>query len=112
MRFNLLVYVSSRSMHLFSLTNRSLTLELVTGMRSNIIKHHFQDQASPQDRAYVSAFCGGLSGGVVTRLMGTIIDSIVLYLAFENLLMILARRSTGAWIGDFYSARLRRPKCF
>ncbi|KAJ5227349.1 uncharacterized protein N7469_007355 [Penicillium citrinum] len=39
-------------------------------MRSNIIKHHFQDQASPQDRAYVSAFCGGLSGGVVTRLMG------------------------------------------
>ncbi|OQE27887.1 hypothetical protein PENSTE_c004G01230 [Penicillium steckii] len=39
-------------------------------MRSNIIKHHFQDQASPQDRAYVSALCGGLSGGAVTRLMG------------------------------------------
>ncbi|KAJ5980817.1 hypothetical protein N7481_008115 [Penicillium waksmanii] len=39
-------------------------------MRSNIIKHHYKDQASPQDRAYVSALCGGLSGGTVTRLMG------------------------------------------
>lgn len=52
-------------------TYRSITnLELAVGMRSNIIRHHFQDQASPQDRAYVSALCGGLSGGVVTRLMG------------------------------------------
>ncbi|KAJ5690595.1 hypothetical protein N7462_004987 [Penicillium macrosclerotiorum] len=39
-------------------------------LRSNIIKIHFQDQPSPSERAYVSALCGGLSGGVVTRLMG------------------------------------------
>ncbi|KAJ5166007.1 hypothetical protein N7492_006303 [Penicillium capsulatum] len=39
-------------------------------LRSNIIKHHFQGQASPQERSYVSALCGGISGGVVTRLMG------------------------------------------
>ncbi|KAJ5098115.1 hypothetical protein N7532_005116 [Penicillium argentinense] len=39
-------------------------------MRSNIIKHHYHDQASPQERAYVSTLCSGLSGGVVTRLMG------------------------------------------
>ncbi|KAJ5948667.1 hypothetical protein N7454_001974 [Penicillium verhagenii] len=39
-------------------------------LRSNIIKSQFQDQASPQERAYVSAFSGGISGGVVTRLMG------------------------------------------
>ncbi|KAJ5710154.1 hypothetical protein N7493_009746 [Penicillium malachiteum] len=39
-------------------------------MRSNIIKIHFKDQASPQERTYVSAISGGISGGVVTRLMG------------------------------------------
>ncbi|KAJ5648159.1 hypothetical protein N7490_004531 [Penicillium lividum] len=39
-------------------------------LRSNVIKLHFQDQASPQERAYVSALTGGISGGVVTRLMG------------------------------------------
>ncbi|KAJ5083576.1 hypothetical protein N7456_013003 [Penicillium angulare] len=39
-------------------------------LRSNIIKLHLQDQASPQERAYVSAISGGISGGVVTRLMG------------------------------------------
>ena len=44
-------------------------------MRSNIIKIHFQDQASPQERAYVSAFSGGISGGLVTRLMGIIPQS-------------------------------------
>jgi hypothetical protein len=40
------------------------------GMRSNIITLHYQDNASPQERAYVSALCGGISGGVVTRVMG------------------------------------------
>lgn len=39
-------------------------------MRSNIITLHYQDNASPQERAYVSALCGGISGGVVTRVMG------------------------------------------
>ncbi|KAJ5993301.1 hypothetical protein N7451_009025 [Penicillium sp. IBT 35674x] len=39
-------------------------------LRSNIIKLHFQDQASSKERAYVSALSGGISGGLVTRLMG------------------------------------------
>ncbi|KAJ5650289.1 uncharacterized protein N7484_004012 [Penicillium longicatenatum] len=39
-------------------------------LRSNIIKLHYQDQASSQERAYVSALSGGISGGLVTRLMG------------------------------------------
>ncbi|KAJ6164902.1 hypothetical protein N7470_003574 [Penicillium chermesinum] len=38
-------------------------------MRSNIIKLHFENQTTPQQRAYVSALSGGISGGVVTRLM-------------------------------------------
>ncbi|KAJ5102126.1 hypothetical protein NUU61_004348 [Penicillium alfredii] len=39
-------------------------------IRSNIIKLHFQDQVSPNERVYVSALSGGISGGAVTRLMG------------------------------------------
>ncbi|CAG8221852.1 unnamed protein product [Penicillium salamii] len=39
-------------------------------LRSNIIKHHYQDKASPQERKYASALCGGIAGGGVTKLMG------------------------------------------
>ncbi|KAJ5250069.1 hypothetical protein N7489_000479 [Penicillium chrysogenum] len=39
-------------------------------LRSNIIKHHYQDKASPKERTYASALCGGIAGGSVTRLMG------------------------------------------
>ncbi|KAJ5488705.1 hypothetical protein N7539_003595 [Penicillium diatomitis] len=39
-------------------------------MRSNVIAHHYQNNASPRERAHVSALCGGISGGVVTRMMG------------------------------------------
>ncbi|KAK9851391.1 hypothetical protein MYU51_009649 [Penicillium brevicompactum] len=39
-------------------------------LRSNIIKHHYKDQASPQQRKYASALCGGIAGGGVTKLMG------------------------------------------
>ncbi|KAI9930404.1 hypothetical protein MW887_011158 [Aspergillus wentii] len=42
----------------------------VSGLRSNILKLHYEDQASPKQRAYVSALSGGISGGAVTRLMG------------------------------------------
>lgn len=44
--------------------------DLTTGLRSNIIKHHYQDEASPQERKYASALCGGIAGGGVTKLMG------------------------------------------
>jgi hypothetical protein len=43
-----------------------------TGLRSNIIKHHYQDKASPKERTYASALCGGIAGGSVTKLMGTV----------------------------------------
>ncbi|KAJ5770319.1 uncharacterized protein N7511_002370 [Penicillium nucicola] len=39
-------------------------------LRSNIIKLHYQDKASPKQRTYVSALCGGIAGGGVTKLMG------------------------------------------
>ncbi|KAJ5990405.1 hypothetical protein N7499_010920 [Penicillium canescens] len=39
-------------------------------LRSNIIKLHYQDKASPKERTYVSALCGGVAGGSVTKLMG------------------------------------------
>ncbi|QKX58263.1 uncharacterized protein TRUGW13939_05384, partial [Talaromyces rugulosus] len=39
-------------------------------MRNNIISIHYQDNATPKDRVYASAVSGGLSGGIVTRLMG------------------------------------------
>lgn len=47
-------------------------LNLGTGLRSNIIKHHYQDKASLQERTYTSALCGGIAGGSVTKLMGTV----------------------------------------
>ncbi|KAJ6119790.1 hypothetical protein N7523_004070 [Penicillium sp. IBT 18751x] len=39
-------------------------------LRSSIDHIYFNDQASPQERAYVSALSGGISGAVVTRIMG------------------------------------------
>ncbi|KAL2222056.1 hypothetical protein M432DRAFT_207353 [Thermoascus aurantiacus ATCC 26904] len=39
-------------------------------LRSNILKLHFQDNATPKERAYTSAISGGIAGGGVTRLMG------------------------------------------
>lgn len=43
---------------------------VATGLRSNILKLHYQDNASPKQRSYVSALSGGIAGGGVTRLMG------------------------------------------
>ncbi|KAL1995134.1 hypothetical protein VTN49DRAFT_1321 [Thermomyces lanuginosus] len=39
-------------------------------LRTNILHMHFQDNATPKQRAYTSAIAGGISGGVVTRVMG------------------------------------------
>ncbi|RDK37182.1 NADH-cytochrome B5 reductase [Aspergillus phoenicis ATCC 13157] len=39
-------------------------------LRSNILKLHYEDKATPKQRAYVSALSGGVAGGAVTRLMG------------------------------------------
>lgn len=47
-------------------------LKLETGLRSNIIKHHYQDKASLKERIYTSALCGGIAGGSVTKLMGIV----------------------------------------
>ncbi|OJI79439.1 hypothetical protein ASPTUDRAFT_78823 [Aspergillus tubingensis CBS 134.48] len=48
----------------------SLKVGAVTGLRSNILKLHYEDKATPKQRAYVSALSGGVAGGAVTRLMG------------------------------------------
>lgn len=42
----------------------------LAGLRSNILKLHYNDQASPQQRSYASALSGGVAGGGVTKLMG------------------------------------------
>lgn len=42
------------------------------GLRSNILKIHYADNATPKERAYTSALSGGIAGGGVTRLMGTV----------------------------------------
>ncbi|KAF3400332.1 hypothetical protein DPV78_005572 [Talaromyces pinophilus] len=39
-------------------------------IRSNILHFHYQNEATQQQRKYVSAISGGLSGGAITRLMG------------------------------------------
>ncbi|KAL4889499.1 hypothetical protein BDV59DRAFT_205173 [Aspergillus ambiguus] len=39
-------------------------------LRSNILRLHYEDKASSQQRAYVSALSGGIAGGGVTRIMG------------------------------------------
>lgn len=44
---------------------------LIAGLRSNILSLHYEDRATPKQRAYVSAVSGGIAGGAVTRLMGT-----------------------------------------
>ncbi|PYH56816.1 uncharacterized protein BO96DRAFT_434195 [Aspergillus niger CBS 101883] len=48
----------------------SLKVGAVSGLRSNILKLHYEDKATPKQRAYVSALSGGVAGGAVTRLMG------------------------------------------
>ncbi|GAQ40300.1 NADH-cytochrome B5 reductase [Aspergillus niger] len=47
-----------------------LHVEPPFGLRSNILKLHYEDKATPKQRAYVSALSGGVAGGAVTRLMG------------------------------------------
>ncbi|PLB51164.1 hypothetical protein P170DRAFT_436247 [Aspergillus steynii IBT 23096] len=39
-------------------------------IRNGILDLHYQGEATPRQRAYVSALSGGLAGGAVTRLMG------------------------------------------
>ncbi|CAG8055380.1 unnamed protein product [Penicillium olsonii] len=48
-------------------------------LRSNIIKHHYQDEASPQERKYASALCGGIAGGGVTKLMGRLVPGAIVF---------------------------------
>uniref|UniRef100_A0A093VGQ5 Uncharacterized protein n=1 Tax=Talaromyces marneffei PM1 TaxID=1077442 RepID=A0A093VGQ5_TALMA len=55
-------------------------------IRSNILHFHYQNEATQQQRKYVSAISGGLSGGAITRMMGAkftpgfIVFSLVSYL--------------------------------
>ncbi|KAL3709205.1 hypothetical protein TMatcc_002995 [Talaromyces marneffei ATCC 18224] len=59
---------------------------LKTVIRSNILHFHYQNEATQQQRKYVSAISGGLSGGAITRMMGAkftpgfIVFSLVSYL--------------------------------
>lgn len=42
----------------------------ILGLRGNILNVYYEDKATPKQRTYASAVSGGISGGVVTRLMG------------------------------------------
>ncbi|KAL1999101.1 hypothetical protein VTN02DRAFT_5057 [Thermoascus thermophilus] len=62
-------------------------------LRSNILRLHFQDNATPQERAYTSALSGGIAGGGVTKLMGgRFVPGIVVF----SLLGYLGQRSYNA----------------
>ncbi|PYH96203.1 hypothetical protein BO71DRAFT_321445 [Aspergillus ellipticus CBS 707.79] len=39
-------------------------------LRTNILKLHYEDKATPKQRSYVSALSGGAAGGVTTRVIG------------------------------------------
>ncbi|KAL4878845.1 hypothetical protein BJY04DRAFT_194737 [Aspergillus karnatakaensis] len=39
-------------------------------LRSNILKHYYEDKATLKERSYASTVSGGVAGGAVTRLMG------------------------------------------
>ncbi|GKZ34897.1 hypothetical protein AbraIFM66950_005294 [Aspergillus brasiliensis] len=82
---DLLVWYTGGYQELSGLLTRSFILSLAastglrveppfglaaTGLRSNILKLHYEDKATPKQRAYVSALSGGVAGGAVTRLMG------------------------------------------
>ncbi|GFF47777.1 hypothetical protein IFM58399_08133 [Aspergillus lentulus] len=62
-------------------------------LRSNILSLHYEDRATPKQRAYVSAVSGGIAGGAVTRLMGgRLIPGVVVF----SLLGYLGQRSYNA----------------
>ncbi|KAK1139816.1 hypothetical protein N8T08_011135 [Aspergillus melleus] len=48
----------------------SIQQGMLSGLRNGILDLHFQGDATPRQRAYVSALSGGIAGGAVTRLMG------------------------------------------
>ncbi|KKK20015.1 hypothetical protein ARAM_004050 [Aspergillus rambellii] len=48
----------------------SLKVGAVSGLRSNLLAHYFEDNATSKQRTYASAVSGGIAGGGVTRLMG------------------------------------------
>ncbi|KAI9369325.1 hypothetical protein BJX61DRAFT_520029 [Aspergillus egyptiacus] len=39
-------------------------------LRSNLLKHYYEEKATSKQRTYASAVSGGVAGGAVTRLMG------------------------------------------
>ncbi|KAL2829209.1 hypothetical protein BDW59DRAFT_142303 [Aspergillus cavernicola] len=39
-------------------------------LRSNLLKHYYEDKATSKQRNYASTVSGGVAGGAVTRLMG------------------------------------------
>lgn len=53
-----------------SLYQLSCVLNAFPGLRSNILKLHFEGSATQKQRANVSALSGAIAGGGVTRLMG------------------------------------------
>ncbi|RLL93342.1 hypothetical protein CFD26_102437 [Aspergillus turcosus] len=66
---------------------------LIAGLRSNILSLHYEDRATPKQRAYVSAVSGGIAGGAVTRLMGgRLIPGVVIF----SLLGYVGQRSYNA----------------
>lgn len=50
----------------------------ILGLRGNILNVYYEDKATPKQRTYASAVSGGISGGIVTRLMGELNLSLLL----------------------------------
>ncbi|KAL3478670.1 hypothetical protein BJX99DRAFT_256318 [Aspergillus californicus] len=48
----------------------SLKVGALSGLRSNLLTHYYEDKATSKQRGYASTVSGGVAGGAVTRLMG------------------------------------------
>ncbi|KAL4738600.1 hypothetical protein BDV11DRAFT_189228 [Aspergillus similis] len=52
-------------------------------LRSNILKHYYEDKATLKQRTYASTISGGIAGGAVTKLMGgRLIPGLVVFSLF------------------------------
>ncbi|CBF78572.1 uncharacterized protein ANIA_07347 [Aspergillus nidulans FGSC A4] len=55
----------------------------ISGLRGNILKHYYEDQATSKQRTYASTISGGVAGGAVTKLMGgRLIPGLVVFSLF------------------------------
>lgn len=98
-----------------SLGTIEINRRFILGLRSNILNVYYEDKATPKQRTYASAVSGGISGGVVTRLMGkfdmSLLDGrlIIVSCSLANAVLQVAGLSPD-WLISLYWGMLDRPR--